>query len=160
MLETLNINISTVKGTDFYKIAELELRAYHKLIFKNDTMAYRVLFGAADKSTPEELYFYVGGGNSVRGVDSVTGRFQFIGNIENRLKVEDNIQFVAFFDAGKAWGNENIDRRDNSNEDMRMGYGIGIRADTPLGPLRFDYAWPIDDDNKKGKFYFNVGQMF
>ncbi len=158
--ETLNINISTVKGIDFYKIAELELRAYHKLIFKNDTMAYRVLFGAADKSAPEELYFYVGGGNSVRGADSVTGRFQFIGNIENRLKVEDNIQFVAFFDAGKAWGNENIDRRDNSNEEMRMGYGIGIRADTPLGPLRFDYAWPIDDNNKKGKFYFNVGQMF
>lgn len=158
--ETVSPNISTVRGKDIYKIAEIELRAYHKLIFKNDTMAYRVMYGAADKSTPEELYFYVGGGSSVRGADSVTGRYQFIGNIENRLKVEDNIQFVAFFDAGKAWGKENIDRRENNTEELRMGYGIGIRADTPLGPLRFDYAWPIDDENKKGKFYFNVGQMF
>ena len=155
--EIYNEEESTVIGKDFYKIAELELRAFHKMLFKNNSMAYRAMFGVADKSTPEGLWFYVGGGDTVRGVSDEKGRYQFVANIENRLKVEDNIQFVLFFDAGNAWKTD-VDMR---NGKLKMAYGIGLRADTPLGPLRFDYGWPINDDERtKGKFYFNIGQMF
>lgn len=153
---------ATTTGKDYYKITELELRQFHKLfpVSKKkklyDTMAYRAMFGVADKSTPEELWFYVGGGDTVRGITDEKGRYRFVANIENRLKVEDNIQFIFFFDTGKAWK----DSDEIGNEKLRMSYGIGLRADTPLGPMRFDYGWPIGEENKKGKFYFNIGQMF
>lgn len=153
---------ATTTGKDYYKITELELRQFHKLfpVSKKkklyDTMAYRAMFGVADKSTPEELWFYVGGGDTVRGITDEKGRYRFVANIENRLKVEDNIQFIFFFDTGKAWK----DSDEIGSEKLRMSYGIGLRADTPLGPMRFDYGWPIGEENKKGKFYFNIGQMF
>ena len=153
---------STTAGKDYYKISELELRQFHKLFPINkkknlyDTMAYRAMFGVADNSTPEELWFYVGGGDSIRGIESEKGRYQFVANIENRLKVEENIQFIFFFDAGNVWRNSD----EIGKEDLKMSYGIGLRADTPIGPMRLDYGWPINSEEKKGKFYFNVGQMF
>ena len=153
---------SNTTGKDYYKITELELRQFHKLFPVNkkknlyDSMAYRAMLGVADKSTPEELWFYVGGGDTVRGISDEKGRYQAVFNVENRLKVEENIQFIFFFDAGRAWESSN----EINDGKLKMSYGIGLRADTPLGPLRFDYGWPIGEDNKKGKFYFNIGQMF
>lgn len=34
------------------------------------------------------------------------------------------------------------------------GYGFGIRVDSPLGPLRLEYAF---NDRKAGRFHFGVG---
>ena len=34
------------------------------------------------------------------------------------------------------------------------GYGGGVRVDTPLGPLRLEYAW---NDNRVGRFHVGVG---
>ncbi|PNX80021.1 outer envelope protein chloroplastic-like, partial [Trifolium pratense] len=34
------------------------------------------------------------------------------------------------------------------------GYGLGIRVDSPLGPLRLEYAF---NDKKEGRFHFGVG---
>ena len=42
--------------------------------------------------------------------------------------------------------------------------GIGFRLDLPIGPVRFDYGYPISsndlDIRKSGKFNFNVGYQF
>mgnify|MGYP001743194689 CR=1 FL=1 len=40
-----------------------------------------------------------------------------------------------------------------------------LKLNTPIGPLRFDYGWPMDPEKKgekkdKGKFYFSFGQSF
>lgn len=47
---------------------------------------------------------------------------------------------------------------------LNMDFGIGVRLDLPIGPLRLDYGYPIlgDDYNKRtyGKFNFNVGYQF
>lgn len=34
------------------------------------------------------------------------------------------------------------------------GYGLGVRADTPLGPLRLEYAW---NEARAGRFHVGVG---
>lgn len=35
------------------------------------------------------------------------------------------------------------------------GYGFGVRVDSPLGPLRLEYAF---NDKHNGRFHFGVGQ--
>ena len=163
-----------------YDQFETDLRAYHPTFFGDkNVMAYRVAWGSTGSGTPEALKFSIGGAESVRGYDygAFDGYDKFHATIENRTKINDTLQLVAFFDIGNAWQNESRDPRTGKKiykpnrkdahdfKDLKKGYGIGVRLNTPIGPLRFDYGWPMDPEKKgekkdKGKFYFSFGQSF
>ena len=133
-------------------------------------MAYRAVWGFTGSETPESLRFKIGGADSIRGYDygDFEGYNEFYFNVENRTQITNNIQFVAFFDIGNAWqtsGKEPNRSDANAFRDLKSGAGVGLRITTPVGPLRFDYAWPLDKvegEQKKdnGKFYFNFGPSF
>ena len=154
-----------------YSQVELDLRAYHRTFFKDsNVMAYRAVWGYTGGGTPESLRFSVGGAESIRGYDSgeFDGYNKFHLSIENRTQVNKFMQIVGFFDIGNAWqtADETPDRESaNQFKDLKKGVGVGVRLNTPVGPLRFDYGWPLDavtagEKKESGKFYFSFGQTF
>ena len=163
-----------------YDRFEADLRAFHPVIGKKNIMAYRAVWGSTGSGTPDSMRFSVGGAESVRGYEygAFDGYDQFYASIENRTRFGKNgdVQLVAFFDIGNAWQKESINaagRRTYSPDrksahdfkDLKKGYGVGLRINTPVGPLRFDYGWPMDPEKPgkkkdKGKFYFSFGQSF
>ena len=70
-----------------------------------------------------------------------------------------NIKGVVFFDMGNAFDN---------GETMftlagqRQSVGFGIRWFSPIGPLRFEWGYPLDrkEDEKFSVFDFTIGSIF
>lgn len=99
---------------------------------------------------PIDLRFYNGGAQSVRSflerrlgsTDAsgypVGGEFYTTFNIEYEIPVKqfEGLSIVPFADAG----NLIYDAGDASLDDLRYAIGLGIRYETPIGPLRLEYG--------------------
>lgn len=118
-------------------------------------LAFRAIGGMADTSLPSFAEYQVGGMNSIRGYDlgEFSGDKSLVFNVEYRFPLAENFQAVLFADWGQAWSiEESIDF-----EDLKFGRGVGVRFDTPLGPIRLDYG--ISEDGI-GKTYLSIGHTF
>ena len=66
------------------------------------------------------------------------------------------VRFALFYDIGSVGSNPyNLNLSDYSDN-----WGIGLRLNLPIGPLRLDYGIPIRHDqynSSSGKFQFGVG---
>jgi outer membrane protein insertion porin family len=121
---------------------------------ENSVLALRVLGGIADRELPSFEKFSVGGVNTLRGYDlyEFQGDKMLVANLEYRFEVAKNTQLVVFGDAGYAWDlQEPIDLGD-----VKIGYGVGLRFDTPIGPIRLDYG--IGETGSQT--YVSIGQTF
>lgn len=118
---------------------------------------------------PPQRRFYVGGGGSLRGYDyqaaSPRNAFgQIIGGLsffeasaELRIRITDTIGIVPFVDMGSAFASEYPDF-----SSMKYSAGIGLRYYTPIGPLRLDFAVPLNPGPYDGDYgvYVSLGQAF
>ena len=152
---------------DVFGNVTLELRKYHRGLFKNNTFAYKVVGGIMTDTTKEGQRFWVGGGSTLRGYEGgfFKGTQKLVGTIENRTQINDILGFVVFFDAGRAWKYAGRAQDYYHNADfpdkIATTAGVGLRLNTPIGPLRFDFGWPVGDKMDDGmEFYFNMGQSF
>jgi len=118
-------------------------------------LALRAMGGIADTDLPSFAAYQVGGMNTLRGYDlgEFSGDKSLVLNVEYRFPLAENFQAVLFADWGQAWDyGESIDF-----EDLKFGRGVGVRFDTPLGPIRLDYG--ISEEGE-GKTYFSIGHTF
>ena len=62
-------------------------------------------------------------------------------------------------DAGKIFYNKN--KPTNSTESIRSSYGFGIKFYTPIGPLGFNWAFPISNESYdiERMFIFTLGNV-
>lgn len=121
---------------------------------ENATLALRFVGGIADTELPSFEQFSVGGVSTLRGYDlyEFQGEKMLVFNLEYRFDIAKNTQLVVFGDAGYAWSlGEEI-----RFADLKTGYGIGLRFDTPIGPIRLDYG--IGEEG--GQTYVSIGQTF
>lgn len=121
----------------------------------------RLLGGDLGEKSEEK--FKIGGADTLRGYShggydgSLTGDHMLVMNAELRIPIVDKVTGVLFTDWGTTWDNgESMNLTELANS-----FGLGVRLDTPLGLLRLDYGWgKNEEDQRKGQFYFGIGQMF
>ena len=152
-----------------------DLRAYEEFGPSAGTVfAARLPFGSITGASltglPNDLRFYSGGGDTVRGqsyqslgVDLsptvTTGGRSFLGlQSEIRQEVRENIWIVGFAD----WGMVGADSVPGSDGESHAGAGIGLRYNTGIGPIRVDLGVPVsgDDDGSSFHIYIGIGQAF
>ncbi len=126
--------------------------------------------GAAVDTVPADERFYAGGGGSIRGYEyqavgpqvagvPVGGDTLFEFSTELRLQPGKRLGYVAFIDGGTVY-NELLD---NFSRSLRYGAGLGVRWFTTIGPLRADFAYPLNPDGgqvERLQFYISLGQAF
>lgn len=141
-------------GEHDYNKYILDLRNYIET-GEDTVLALRFLGGIADTELPSYEKFSVGGVSTLRGYDlfEFEGDKMLLFNLEYRWEVSEGTQLVFFGDAGYAWPLS----QDISWDEIKTGYGVGVRFDTPIGPVRLDYG--IGEDGG-GQTYFSIGQTF
>ena len=133
--------------------------SYYHSVASNLVLASRLkggIFYPIQESiyTYEHEYFILGGSRSIRGyneADSLfSGRRHLLMNLELRYSFLTNFQSVLFVDYGNAFNQRII------LADFNLGYGIGLRYHTPIGPIRIDFSQGDPD------FYihFGLGHVF
>ncbi|AES67692.1 outer envelope protein 80, chloroplastic isoform X1 [Medicago truncatula] len=105
--------------------------------------------------------FAIGGTNSVRGYEEGgvgSGRSYVVGSGEISFPMMKPVECVIFSDYGTDLGSGSTVPGDPAGARNKpgsgYGYGLGIRVDSPLGPLRLEYAF---NDKKEKRFHFGVG---
>jgi translocation and assembly module TamA len=128
------------------------------------------ILGTGDlQDIPVTRRFYQGGGGSVRGYsyrevspyndnnEALGGKSYVLASFETRVKVTEKIGIVPFIDVGTV-ATEIVP----NFSDIRAGAGVGLRYATPFGPIRLDFAVPLqryDGGNSFG-IYAGIGQAF
>ena len=72
------------------------------------------------------------------------------------IPIIDMLRVAAFYDIG----NVSSDAYDFNAKDLADDWGLGLRLNLPIGPLRLDYGIPIHTPkgvSDRGRFQFGVG---
>jgi len=163
----------------------LDLR-YYRLTYQHQrflpitnrfTVAMNADFGYGNsyggKPYPVFKNFYAGGIGSVRGYDTASlgpvdefgtplgGTRKFAAQVEALTPLpggDRTLRIFGFFDAGQVWGE---DQKVTFNS-LRMSAGLGIAWISPLGPMKFSYAYPLNNEpsDKIQRFQFQIGAGF
>ncbi|MBS1959553.1 MAG: outer membrane protein assembly factor BamA [Bdellovibrionales bacterium] len=147
-------------------------------VFKNST-EIGAMINTGGRGIPPAEKFYLGGPWNMRGYEAFSlapvimranGSLEKIGGaselyslfeLEHPLIKEAGIKWVFFYDIGNAFETVTI-------SEMRQNWGFGIRWFSPLGPLRFEWGFPIGRRlnategalEESPTFIFFIGQPF
>lgn len=116
--------------------------------------------------------FYLGGPNNLRGyapfsvgptqrrnnVDFQSGgsnQFFYMAELEYPIAKDIGLKAVAFYDFGDAFNKFN-------EVSVKQDYGWGFRWFSPIGPLRFEWGYPIQKKGSRrgSEFNFMIGPPF
>ncbi len=126
--------------------------------------------GATTFQVPPDERLYAGGSGTVRGY-----KYQYVGprfaadkrptggtslgaaTVEYRQRIRDSFGAVAFVDAGQVGTGSSP-----FSGQLHLGAGVGARYYTPIGPIRLDFAIPLNKQPGDDSFelYIGIGQAF
>jgi len=131
--------------------------------------------GYAGKPLPFFKNFYAGGPGSVRGYESSSlgprdasgsslgGSRRVIGGAEllmpfPGMEKEKSVRLSGFLDGGAVYGSGDLP----GSAGLRYSIGTAFTWLSPVGPLKFSYAWPIrrQETDRIQNFQFTLGSVF
>jgi translocation and assembly module TamA len=121
-----------------------------------------IVFADTRSGIPTTFLFRTGGDQTVRGYafqsigvqqgDAIVGgRYLVVGSVEATWWLLGDWGAAAFVDAGDAFD-------DRSLFDLAVGYGVGARWRSPIGPFRADVAY--GERTGQWRLHFSVGFSF
>jgi outer membrane protein insertion porin family len=175
-ISELSVEFAGLGGSERFVKYVADHRYFYPLPFWDLVFTTRGQIGYIQEMGGEDIpldeRFFLGGLNSMRGFNSrevgprdpETGDF-YGGNKEAFLNVElvfplvkeMKMKGVVFFDAGNAWATD-----EDFFDGIRYSVGAGVRWNSPMGPLRFEWGVNLDpeDYEESSVFDFSVGRMF
>lgn len=184
--------IYTTEGTIQRVFGELSLPVfdirYYKLNYqhqwyyplaKNVTLLVNgeagIAGGYGGHALPFFKNFYAGGSGSVRGYDSSSlgprdsagtilgGSRRLVGNIEVMVpfpgfEQEKSVRLSSFIDGGGVFDSNST----GNNPGSRYSAGAAVTWLSPMGPIKFSYAVPLNarDGDRLQRFQFSLGTVF
>jgi len=128
-------------------------------------MIVRGQLGATIKDNLQELpvsaRFFTGGDRSIRGYDFeslgptntdgdvIGGSHVIEASIEFDRMITEKWSIAAFADTGSAFN--------DSNPEFSSGVGLGLRWYSPVGPIRLDFAHPLDNPDRDLRVHVVLG---
>jgi len=132
--------------------------------------------GTRDKPLPFFKAYYGGGVGSVRGYETASlgpqdsqgntigGRRKIVGNTELFFPLpgakpgDQSVRLSVFADAGEIYDNGS----QPAFESFRYSAGVGLAWNSPVGPLKFSYGYPLNKKpgDRLQRFQFQVGTVF
>jgi outer membrane protein insertion porin family/translocation and assembly module TamA len=158
-----------------YLGGDLELRYYRP--WRSAVFATRLRMASLlpfRTTQPEDVplteRLFAGGSETVRGYElqrlgpldaddePVGGTSLLVANLELRVPIRGKLSGVAFVDGGLV----ELDPLHFPLGSMRYSSGVGLRFDTPVGPLRLDVGFLLNrpDDEDRMRVHLSVGQAF
>lgn len=111
---------------------------------------------------PPSLRFFAGGDRSIRGYKfrSISPRDDE-GKLTGASKLLTGSLEYQYNFTGRWWGAVFVDTGDAVNNlkinDLKTGAGVGIRWASPVGPVKFDFAVPVNDSERRNDLQFYIG---
>jgi outer membrane protein insertion porin family len=132
--------------------------------------------GLGNKPLPFFKAYYAGGVGSVRGYqtaslgpqdisgNTIGGRQKIVGNVELFFPVpgtkpgDQSVRMSVFADAGQIYDSG----FEPGLESFRYSTGVGLAWNSPVGPLKFSYGYPLNagPHDRIQRFQFQVGTVF
>lgn len=164
----LNFSIASAPETLISDVMFLQATASGKLITAlpwSGRLISRASLGATltddFQQLPTSYRFYAGGTETIRGYEYkklgpndddgniVGGKMLSVFSIEYEHFINETWGVATFIDSGNAYNPGNID--------IKTGTGIGLRWLSPIGPIRLDFAVPLNETDSSFQFHFAAG---
>jgi outer membrane protein assembly factor BamA len=173
-----------VPGTFDYYATSIDARHYLPVSGDAVTLASRLQlgnirpYGQDQVAVPFSKLFFLGGATSIRGwgryeVSPLSASGLPIGgdsmlafSEELRAVLHGKLGGVLFLDGGNVWTRSG----GISLGDLRYAIGSGLRYQTPIGPIRFDFGYQLnpiegllvngEPQQRRWRLHFSIGQAF
>ncbi|WP_068082855.1 outer membrane protein assembly factor BamA [Polycladidibacter stylochi] len=180
-----------VGGDSQFTRSEVQANVYRELVPAWGLVGFTKVTGGAINSWNNRLRVsdqFQGSSDRIRGFatngygprdangDAIGGQYYVAGTVEGNFPFpvfpeELGLSGAVFADAGSLWGvdgelsdviKQNGSSVNSEKFDLRASVGVGVLWQSPFGPLRADFAWPVvkNDADKTQVFKLSGGTRF
>lgn len=155
----------SLTGTFYYP-----LTANHRYVFAARTIVGSI-FGTPRHEIPPSERFYTGGENTLRGYlyqtvsplnkehKPIGGKSILVLSTEMRIRLNEQFGWIGFYEIGNVYKSS----IPQPGSKQLQSVGMGLRYYTLIGPIRLDFAVPLNRRRKVDspfQAYMSIGQSF